>query len=104
MEPSSAAAAAYQAIMEKYEEIVAFFEHLRDPDSATSGLDLRRIIVGLHGHLQETSLQEFLQTCEPNLQSRISFACMVHMVQCGTETLVDVTSWLEGSKRLSINM
>ena len=78
--------------MGKYEEIVAFFEHLglsRDPDS-------KRIETHLGSH--------FLQTCEPNLQFRISFACMVHMVRRGTKTLVDVTSWLEESKLLSINM
>ena len=97
--------------MGKYEEIVAFFEHLglsRDPDSVerVSWARLRRIETHLglhrHGHLQNWF--HFLQTCEPNLWFRISFAFMVLMVRRGTKTLVDVTSWLEEGKRLSINM
>ena len=84
--------------MGKYEEIVAFFEHLglsRDPYSVE-----RETHLGLHrhGHLR------FLQTCEPNLRFRISLAYMVLMVRRGTKTLVDFTSWLEEGKRLSINM
>ena len=94
MESSSAD---YQTIMGKYEEIVAFFEHLglsRDPDSVErvySGLGMHLTFYGVD-HLQ------FLQICEPNLKFRISLACMVHMVRRGTKTLFDVTSWLEESK------
>ena len=90
--------------MGKYEEIVAFFEHLslsRDPYSVEQFIEEPSPWGGVD-HLRVWS--QFLQTCEPNLQFRISFARMVLMVRRGTKTLVDVTSWLEESKRLSINM
>ena len=86
--------------MGKYEEIVAFFEHLgfsRDPYSVERvswGIETH---LGLHRHDHLLWFQ-FLQICEPNLQFRISFACMVHMVRRGTKTLVDVASWLEEGK------